>query len=448
MRIAALEGWTREQRNVVVASFLGWTLDAFDFFLLVFVLKDIAGEFGAQIADVTIAILLTLAMRPIGAFLFGRAADRFGRRPTLMVDVLCYSAIEFATAFSPNLTVLLILRALYGVAMGGEWGVGASLTMETIPVQARGFVSGPLQSGYPAGYFLASIVYGLLFSSIGWRGMFMIGVLPALLVLYIRRKVPESPTWKPATAHSGGTLVVLKSHWRLGLYAVVLMTAFNFLSHGTQDLYPTFLQVQHHLSPHAVGAIAVVYNIGAIVGGILAGMLSERFGRRRIIVIAALLALPVVPLWAFGTTPVLLALGAFLMQVMVQGAWGVIPVHLNELSPDEARGTFPGFVYQLGNLLASVNATLQAGIAAHYGGDYGLALAIVCTIVAVAIAVLTGFGVEAKGWHSARYGLTHSLNPTPCSHQRIGVSFPGLCAAQKDAPAGPRGRSIALPGHP
>ena len=397
MRIAALAGWTKEQRNVVIASFLGWTLDAFDFFLLVFVLKDIAGEFRTQIADVTFAILLTLAMRPIGAFLFGRAADRFGRRPTLMVDVLCYSVLEFATAFSPNLMVLLILRALYGVAMGGEWGVGASLTMESIPVHARGFVSGLLQSGYPAGYFLASIVYGALFSSIGWRGMFMIGVVPALLVLYIRRTVPESPSWRPAAAAAGGTLAVLKSHWRIGIYAVALMTAFNFFSHGSQDLYPTFLQVQHHLSPHAVGAIAVIYNIGAIVGGILAGMLSERIGRRRMIVIAALLALPVIPLWAFGATPALLALGAFLMQAMVQGAWGVVPVHLNELSPDEARGTFPGFVYQLGNLLASVNATLQAAIAAHYGGNYGLALAVVCAAVAVAIAVLTGFGIEAKG---------------------------------------------------
>jgi MFS transporter, SHS family, lactate transporter len=397
MRIAALSGWTHEQKNVVIATFLGWTLDAFDYFLLVFVIKDIAGEFQTQIADVTVALLLTLAMRPVGAFLFGRAADRFGRRPTLMVDVLCYSAVEFATAFSPNLTVLLILRALYGVAMGGEWGVGASLTMETIPVHARGFVSGLLQSGYPFGYFLASIVYGTLFQSIGWRGMFMIGVVPALLVLYIRQKVPESPSWRPATAAAGGTLAVLKSHWQIGLYAVVLMTAFNFFSHGSQDLYPTFLQVEHHLSPHAVGTIAVIYNIGAIVGGIVAGALSERIGRRRMIVICALLALPIVPLWAFGSTPALLALGAFLMQVMVQGAWGVIPVHLNELSPDEARGTFPGFVYQLGNLLASVNATLQAGIAAHYGGNYGLALAVVIAVVAIAIALLTGFGVEAKG---------------------------------------------------
>jgi SHS family lactate transporter-like MFS transporter len=239
MRIEALSGWTREQRSVVIASFLGWALDAFDFFLLVFVLKDIAQEFGTAISSVTFAIMLTLAMRPIGAFLFGRAADRWGRRPTLMVNVLLYSIIEFASGFSPNLTVLLVLRALYGVAMGGEWGVGASLAMESIPPRARGFVSGLLQSGYPTGYFLASIIYGLLFPIIGWRGMFMVGVLPALLVLYIRRRVPESPTWDRAAAARSGTLSILTSHWRLGLYAVVLMTAFNFFSHGTQDLYPT-----------------------------------------------------------------------------------------------------------------------------------------------------------------------------------------------------------------
>jgi MFS transporter, SHS family, lactate transporter len=396
MRIAALSGWTTEQRHVVAATFLGWTLDAFDFFLLVFVLKDIAGEFKTDITDVTVAILLTLAMRPVGAYIFGRAADRWGRRPTLMVNVLLYSAIEFATAFSPNLTVLLILRAIFGIAMGGEWGVGASLTMESIPPHARGFVSGLLQSGYPAGYFLASIVYALFFQYIGWRGMFMVGVLPALLVFYIRRTVPESPTWRPTTARSN-TLAVLKSHWQLGLYAVLLMTAFNFFSHGTQDLYPTFLQVQHKMTPHEVGLIAVIYNIGAIIGGISFGSLSEQFGRRRTIIVAALLSLFVLPLWAFAASAVWLAVGAFLMQVTVQGAWGVIPVHLNELSPDEARGTFPGFTYQLGNLIASVNATLQAGIAAHYGNNYGLALALVAGTVAVAIVILTAVGVEAKG---------------------------------------------------
>jgi MFS transporter, SHS family, lactate transporter len=403
MRIAALSGWTTEQRHVVAASFLGWTLDAFDFFLMVFVLKDIAKEFNTDVTRVTVAILLTLAMRPIGAFLFGRAADRWGRRPTLMVDVLFYSIIEFASGFAPSLTALLILRAIYGIAMGGEWGVGASLTMESIPPHARGFVSGLLQSGYPAGYFLASIVYGLFFQYIGWRGMFMVGVIPALLVLYIRRSVPESPSWKPMTARSN-TLAVLKSHWRLGIYAVLLMTAFNFFSHGTQDLYPTFLQVQHGFAPHEVGLIAVIYNIGAIIGGITFGSLSERFGRRRIIIITAILSLAVLPLWAFATTAIWLAVGAFMMQVMVQGAWGVIPVHLNELSPDEARGTFPGFTYQLGNLIASVNAPLQAAIAADHGGNYAMALA----IVAVAIVILTVLGPEAKG---VVFGTSHAAVP-------------------------------------
>jgi SHS family lactate transporter-like MFS transporter len=396
MRIAALSGWTTDQKHVVAASFLGWTLDAFDFFLMVFVLKSIAQEFNTDVTEVTVAILLTLAMRPIGAFLFGRAADRWGRRPTLMVNVLFYSVIEFASGFAPSLTALLVLRAIYGVAMGGEWGVGASLTMESIPPHARGFVSGLLQSGYPTGYFLASIVYGLLYQYIGWRGMFMVGVLPALLVFYIRRTVPESPTWKPTTARSN-TLAVLKSHWRLGIYAVLLMTAFNFFSHGTQDLYPTFLQVQHGFSPHEVGLIAVIYNIGAIIGGISFGSMSERFGRRRIIIIASLLSLAVLPLWAFSTTAVWLATGAFLMQIMVQGAWGVVPVHLNELSPDDARGTFPGFVYQVGNLLASVNATLQAAIASHYGGDYAFALALVAGVVAIVIAAITALGTEARG---------------------------------------------------
>jgi SHS family lactate transporter-like MFS transporter len=390
MPIAALSGWTREQKHVVAASFLGWALDAFDFFLMVFVLEDIAREFKSDVTDVTVAILLTLATRPIGAFLFGRAADRFGRRPTLMVNVVLYSALEFASGFAPSLTALLVLRALYGVAMGGEWGVGASLTMESIPPQARGFVSGLLQSGYPAGYFLASIVYGLFFQYIGWRGMFMVGVLPALLVLYIRRNVPESPTWKPTVTHSN-TLAVLKSHWRLGIYAVILMTAFNFFSHGTQDLYPTFLRVQHGFAPHEVSLIAIVYNIGAIIGGLSFGSLSEHFGRRRIIIITASLSLLVVP------SGVWLAVGAFLLQVMVQGAWGIIPVHLNELSPDEARGTFPGFVYQLGNLIASVNAPLQASLAAHWGGNYGMALALVAGIVAVVIVILTALGTEAKG---------------------------------------------------
>ncbi len=400
---SALSGWTSEQKHVVAASFLGWTLDAFDYFLLVFVLKDIAAEFNTDISNVTIAILLTLAMRPIGAFLFGRAADRWGRRPTLMANVALYSVLEFASGFAPNLTALIVLRALYGIAMGGEWGVGASLTMESVPPHARGFVSGLLQSGYPTGYFLASIVYGVLFQYIGWRGMFMVGVLPALLVLYIRRNVPESPSFSRTAARAdGGTIEVLRSHWQLAIYAIVLMTAFNFYSHGSQDIYPTFLQVEHKLTPHMVGLIAVIYNIGAICGGILFGALSERYGRRRCIIAACLFSLPVIIPWAFAQNIFLLAIGAFLMQFMVQGAWGIVPVHLNELSPASARGTFPGVVYQLGNLFASINATLQAGMAEHFGGNYGLALAAVAGTVAIIIVGLTAIGSEAKGVNFAR----------------------------------------------
>ena len=405
-------GLSSTQRKVVLACYLGWTLDAFDFFLLVFVLKDIAAEFHTEIGDVTIAILLTLAMRPLGAFLFGRAADRYGRRPTLMVNVVLYSLLEFASGFAPSLTVLIVLRALYGIAMGGEWGVGASLAMETIPSRSRGFVSGLLQAGYPSGYLIASVVYATLFPVIGWRGMFMIGVLPALLVLYIRRAVPESPSWQRTASSEGGTLSVLRAHWKLGLYAVLLMTAFNFYSHGTQDLYPTFLQVQHHLSPKVVGTIAVIYNVGAILGGIFFGMLSQRIGRRRAIVLAAVISLPIVPLWAFSTTPIFLAIGAFLIQFMVQGAWGVIPVHLNELSPEGARGTFPGFVYQLGNLLASGNATMQAAIAVHYGNDYAFALMLVAVTVAIIIAAMTWFGVEAKDVTFGR-GRLRAAAPSP-----------------------------------
>ncbi|CAB3779103.1 Putative metabolite transport protein YjhB [Paraburkholderia caffeinitolerans] len=390
--------WTREQKNVTIAAYLGWTLDAFDFFLMVFVLKDIATEFNTQIPAVAFAITITLAMRPLGALIFGRLADKFGRRPTLMVNIACYSLLELLTGFSPNLTTFIVLRALFGVAMGGEWGVGSALTMETIPPKARGIVSGLLQAGYPSGYLLASIVFGVLYQYIGWRGMFFVGVLPALLVLYVRAHVPESPAWKEMEKRARPSLLsTLKHNLGLSIYAIVLMTAFNFFSHGTQDLYPTFLREQHHFDPHTVSLITITLNIGAIVGGIFFGSLSEKIGRRKTIFISALIALPVLPLWAFSSGAMLLALGAFLMQISVQGAWGVIPVHLNEISPDEVRATFPGLVYQLGNLLASVNATMQASLAVTHGQNYGMAMAIVAGTVAVVIAVLIPFSRERRG---------------------------------------------------
>jgi SHS family lactate transporter-like MFS transporter len=389
---------TDRARQVVIASFLGWALDAFDFFIMVFVFSDIAHEFGVSITAVTVAVTLTLAMRAVGAFIFGRLADRFGRRPLLMISILSYSVLELLSGLAPNLASFLVLRAIFGIAMGGEWGIGSSLTMETIPPHWRGWVSGLLQAGYPAGYFLATLAFYVFFPMVGWRGLFIIGALPALLVVYIRRNVPESPDWKARQSTPRvPVLTVLKQHLGLTIYAVLMMTAFNFFSHGTQDIYPNvFLGVQHGFDHGTITTIALIYNAGAVIGGIAFGALSQRIGRRTAIVLACVLSLPVLPFWAFGTTPLVIGIGAFLMQVCVQGAWGVIPAHLNELSPPSIRATFPGFVYQLGNLLASYNATLQAGIGERMGHDYSWALAGVAGTVAIVIALLVGFGKEAR----------------------------------------------------
>jgi MFS transporter, SHS family, lactate transporter len=385
------------QRHTLVACLLGWTLDAFDFFILVFAVKSIAEDFHTRVTDVTVAISLTLAMRPIGALVFGWAADRYGRHPTLMVNIVAYSVLELASAGAPSLPVLIALRAVYGIAMGGEWGVGAALALESVPTESRGAISGILQQGYPLGYLLASILFGLFFSVLGWRGMFVVGALPAGLVLYLRAKVPESPTWKKSDARSGTLIRALREHFPRFAYLVILMAAFNFFSHGTQDLYPTFLQKQRGLSPHQVGAVAVTYNLGAILGGLTFGPLSERIGRRRAIALAALLALPMIPLWVLAPNAVLLAAGAFSLQVMVQGAWGIVPAHLNELSPGTVRGTFPGLAYQLGNFLAAATATIQSRIADSSGGSYAVALGGMTAFVALFLAVTAFFGPEAKG---------------------------------------------------
>ena len=390
--------WTQEQKNVTIAAYLGWTLDAFDFFLMVFVFKDIAKEFHVEISEVSVAVVLTLAMRPVGALIFGRLADKFGRKPTMMANILLYSILELASGFAPSLMTLLILRALFGIAMGGEWGVGSALVMETIPPKSRGFVSGLLQAGYPTGYLLASVVFGLLYEHIGWRGMFWVGVVPALLVVYIRRNVTESPAWEAmAKKPRKGLIETLLANWKLSLYSIILMTAFNFFSHGTQDVYPTFLREQHHFDPHTVSWIVITLNIGAIIGGLCFGGISEKIGRRKAIFYAALIALPVLPLWAFSSDPMMLAAGAFLMQISVQGAWGVIPVHLNEISPDEVRATFPGLVYQLGNLLASVNLYLQTRLAEANDKNYSIALVLVAGVTAVVIASLIMFSRERHG---------------------------------------------------
>jgi MFS transporter, SHS family, lactate transporter len=395
--IADLKALEPAQRSAIWASYLGWTLDAFDYFLLVFMLKAISTEFGTDVSEVAVAIMLTLAARPFGALVFGVLADRFGRRPILIVVILAFSVFSALSGLAGSLTQLLVIRTLFGFAMGGEWGIGASLVMETVPAKLRGPVSGLLQSGYPTGYFVASLAYFALFDTIGWRGMFFVGIAPALLVFLIRMHVEESPAFearrdKPRV----NPLRELARNWKIALYMIVLMAAFNAFSHGTQDLYPTFLQVQHHFDTKLTGTLAAIMNVGAIVGGIGFGIWSEKIGRKNAIVIACVLALPIIPLWAWSTTPLLLAVGGFLMQVAVQGAWGIVPVHLNELSPGAVRAMFPGFAYQLGNLLMSRNGVFQAQIAESHGNNYAFALATFGGATAVIIAIWTLLGPERK----------------------------------------------------
>lgn len=392
---------TPVQRNTFIACFMGWSLDAFDFFILIFCVTALAEQFHLQPSKVFEASFLTLAMRPVGALLFGLMADRFGRRPTLMVDIIAYSVFELASAFAPSFKIFLITRALFGVAMGGEWGVGAALAFETLPTEGRGFFSGLLQEGYVVGYLIAAVAYGTMFQFVGWRGMFVIGALPAFLVIYIRTKVDESPAWLQGRVSNGGERHLAKdigSHVGIFAFLIVLMFAFNSFSHGTQDVYPTFLQKNLGFGPGAVSFIAIVYNLGALAGGILFGTLSERIGRRRAIVMAALFAIPVIPLWAYSHTVPMLALGGFLMQFMVQGAWGVIPAHLNELSPPAVRGTLPGFAYQLGNLLSSRNSVIQARLAENrYAGAFSPVLAWTVVLVASLVALVTAMGKERHG---------------------------------------------------
>lgn len=403
---AQFRSLTRDQRNTFAACFLGWALDALDFFLLTFVFSAVAQEFGKSIPEVAFASMLTLMMRPIGALLFGMLGDRYGRRVPLMVDIVFYSVIELLTAFSPNFTVFLLLRALFGIGMGGEWGLGASLAMETLPPKARGLFSGILQQGYAFGFLLAAVVYALVFPHFGWRGLFVAGAAPALLVLFIRAKVPESAVWQRERAKVASKARPLaqtvRTHWRLFVYSILLMTAFNCMSHGTQDLYPTFLQKERGLDVAQVRNVSVIYALGAICGGTLVGFLSQRWGRRRSIIGAAGIGAILIPAWMFSPTLPLLIAGGFAMQFMVQGAWGVVPVHLNELSPPGLRGTFPGFVYQLGNLFAAAIAVVEAKLAVHLAdasghAAYSKSLALVTLVVFAALIFLAASGEEKRG---------------------------------------------------
>jgi SHS family lactate transporter-like MFS transporter len=387
---------TREAVFAVVAGFLGWTLDAFDFFLVVIALPNIAKDFGVSEPEIAFSLTLTLMFRPVGAFIFGLLADRYGRRLPMMIDLVFYSVVEVATAFAPNLIVFLVLRALFGIGMGGEWGVGTSLVMEKVPARWRGVLSGLLQEGYAAGYLLSAVAAWLMLDRFGWRIMFLLGGLPALLTLLIRFGIKESEIWRRSKAddwsHLGRTL---RSHWKVWLYLTLLMAAMNFASHGTQDMFPTFMKQFRGMDARSYSQVVMLMMTGAIVGGLIFGLASDRLGRRKMMIVAFLGALAVTPLWAFSSGMAAIITGAVVMQFMVQGAWGIIPAHINELSPDRVRGFLPGFAYQCGNFIAASIASVQAALAKRY--DYPYVMAISAAAIFLVAIVATAVGRERHG---------------------------------------------------
>jgi len=382
--------------HAVAAGFMGWTLDAFDFFVVVFLYDALAAQFHVSKGAIIATVGYTLAMRPVGALVFGLLADRYGRRLPLIANVIFFSVMEVACGFAPNYATFAVLRTLFGVGMGGEWGVGSSLAMESAPPRWRGILSGVVQSGYSCGYLLAAVASRLILPHWSWRAMFWAGGAPALLAFYIRLKVPESEAWRESRLASvSGILRTISAQWRGFLYLVAMMTLMMFLSHGTQDLYPDFLKTAHGISQALASDIAIFYNVGAIVGAVIFGQLSENIGRRRSMLLALVVALAIIPLWAFGSTLPALILGAFVMQVGVQGAWGIIPAHLNELAPDAARGLIPGLAYQLGILFASPTNTIEHHLYERLGYQWALGGFEIANIIL--LGTMIALGSERRG---------------------------------------------------
>jgi len=385
-------GW----RYAVSAGILGWVLDAFDFFVVIFLVDTLAANFRVDKRAIVWTISVALAMRPVGALVFGSLADRFGRRWPLIGCVLYFSGITALSAFAPSYFTFAILRALYGIGMGGYWGVGASLAVESAPLRRRGLVSGLMQSGYPLGYLFAALGIELVLPWFGWRAMFCVGFILAVAIVLLVLRAPESNAWRMHHQHSVMRMFRVLWEHRAGFsYLLLVMTVMSCLSHGTQDLYPDFLKSQHHFSRASVSDIAVLYNICAIASSLVFGNLSESLGRRRTIMLALVVAFTALYPWAFGVAPAALIFGACLMQSGVQGTFGIIPAHLNELAPNAVRSLFPGFVYQLGVLIASPAVSLQYALQKRLG--YPWALTIFEGLVISSLLVIFGLGPERKG---------------------------------------------------
>jgi SHS family lactate transporter-like MFS transporter len=383
------------QQYAVIAGFLGWTFDAFDFFVLTFVIGDVAKTFGKSVPEVALTITLALCLRPLGALIFGVMADRIGRRVPLMLNVLLYAVISVLSGWAPNYRTFLILRMLFGVAMGGQWGVGASLALESVSPKWRGLLSGLLQEGYTLGNLLAAVAFRFVYPAYGWRMLFYLGGLPALLSLFIFSKVKESPVWHEHRSDWKTYRSSALHHWRRFLYLALLMGMVAFMAHGTQDMYPTFLRRDRSYSARLTADIIIVSMIGAMFGGLAFGFLSDKFGRKRAMVTAALCGLVVVPLWIAAPSVTLCVVGVSLMQFFVQGAAGIIPAQMNELTPGNLRGVLPGLAYQVGVVLASSITFFEAVLGEHL--TYAQAMGTLAAIVLVASSVVFALGPENKG---------------------------------------------------
>ncbi|ORY96521.1 major facilitator superfamily domain-containing protein [Syncephalastrum racemosum] len=431
------------QRLTFVSAFLGWTCDAYDYFCVTLGVTSIAEDFGVEPSAVTSAITTTLMLRSIGALIFGILADRFGRRWPLIIDIILFSVINLASGFAPNLQTFIGLRAVFGIAMGGEWGLGASLALETLPIESRGLFSGIYQEGYACGYLLATLVnYAVRITGSTWRIMFWAGSGFAFLAIFIRFFVKESDAFEKtkearkimSRSFFKEIWYMIKFHYLRVVYMVILMAFFNFLSHGSQDLYPTFLTTQLGYSTTDQTVTSVIYNVGAIVGGTIIGFYSGWLGRKLSMMICAILAGAFIPLWIYAPNKASLQFGSFAMQFFVQGAWGVIPAHLNELSPPAFRALMPGLAYQLGNLISAASSQIQATIGERYPlrnadgslqlrdgkpiADYGLTQAIFmgCVCGCLFIAVMVGKEERNKDFMEA---LTEDRNGNVIGNQAL-----------------------------
>ncbi|KAH9936604.1 carboxylic acid transporter protein [Fomitopsis serialis] len=430
----AIRGLTLIQWAHFWCGWLAWICDSYDFFSVSLSVTALEKQFSKDANSITTAITLTLLFRSLGAIIFGIASDRFGRKWPLVINLLIAAAFELGSGFVSTFTQFLVVRSFFGVAMGGIWGLAASTALENLPVEVRGLASGFLQEGYAVGYLLAAVVNLTLVpeTPTGWRGLFWLGAGLSILAAAIRAVLPESGVFLRAKAveRAAGrstknktkvflreTKEMLKNHWILCCYAVVLMTGFNFLSHGSQDLYPTYLQTTKGFTPHDSTVATIIGNCGAIAGGTIAGWLSQYIGRRLTIILFVLLIGAFIPLWILPASFGALSAGAFWVQFGVQGAWGVVRVSASPCInvPPAFRATFPGVAYQMGNMVSSASAQIETTGGNHLKTtifkdgtlqtvpDYATVQGILLGVVAAFVVLCTIVGPENHGSHFEKY---------------------------------------------